>query len=70
MLVLRVTMGAGRSPGQKAALMERLSEAAARHLDVPLDQVRLVIHEVSPEHWGIGGKSLAVHQRRQEHRAP
>lgn len=70
MLVLRVTMGAGRTPEQKAALMEQLSEAAARHLDVPLNRVRLVIHEVSPEHWGIGGKSLAGQRREQEHRAP
>lgn len=70
MLILRVTMAEGRTAEQKAALMQRLSQAAARHLGVPLEEVRLVIYEVPKAHWGIGGRSLAEEQSRREKRAP
>lgn len=59
MLVLRVTMVEGRTAAQKAALIERLSAAAARHLGAPLEEVRLVIHEVPGANWGVGGRPLA-----------
>ncbi|MFO7172292.1 MAG: tautomerase family protein, partial [Bacillota bacterium] len=45
MLVLKLTLTEGRTAEQKAALLRRLSEAAARHLGVPLPAVRLVIYE-------------------------
>ncbi|HEY8346789.1 MAG TPA: 2-hydroxymuconate tautomerase family protein [Symbiobacteriaceae bacterium] len=70
MLVLRVTMLEGRTTEQKEALMARLSEAAARHLGAPLEEVRLVIHEVSVGHWGVGGKPLIPDAGRRENRAP
>ncbi|MGB9752352.1 MAG: 4-oxalocrotonate tautomerase [Roseiflexus castenholzii] len=59
MLVLRVTMVEGRTDEQRAALMHRLSECAARHFDKPLEEVRLVIYEIPKTHWGVGGRSLA-----------
>ena len=70
MLILRVTMVEGRTAEQKAALMQRLSLAASRHLGAPLEQVRLVIYEVPRAHWGIGGRSLAEVENGRENRAP
>jgi 4-oxalocrotonate tautomerase len=70
MHILRVTMAEGRTAEQKAALMQRLSHAAARHLGAPLAEVRLVIYQVPRAHWGIGGRSLAEEQSGRENRAP
>ncbi len=59
MLILRVTMVEGRTDEQRATLMRRLSECAARHFDIPPEEVRLVIYEIPKTHWGVGGRSLA-----------
>ena len=58
MLVMKVTMVEGRTPEQKAQLMERLTRAA-RHLGWPEEQVRLIIYEVPKAHWAIGGVPMA-----------
>ncbi|WP_448336737.1 tautomerase family protein [Chloroflexus aurantiacus] len=59
MLVLRITMLEGRSTEQKAELARALSAAAAAAFDVPLAEVRLIIQEVPPTHWTVGGLSMA-----------
>ena len=59
MLVVRVAMVEGRTAEQRATLMQRLSECAARHFDLPLEEVRLVIYEIPKTHGGVGGRSLA-----------
>jgi 4-oxalocrotonate tautomerase len=53
----------GRTPDQKEALIARLSEAAAAQLGFPLDEVRVVIYEVSKQEWGIAGRSVARQQK-------
>ncbi|ACL24924.1 tautomerase family protein [Chloroflexus aggregans] len=63
MMLLRITMLEGRSPEQKAALARELSIAAAEAFHVPLAEVRLVIHEVPPAHWTVGGQSMAELRR-------
>lgn len=64
MLVLKVTMVEGRTPEQKATLIRRLAEAAARHFDVPVDEVRTIIYEVSRQEWGVGTITLEERERR------
>lgn len=59
MLVVKLIMMEGRTSEQKEALIRRLSEAAAGELGCPLEEVRVVIYEVSKNEWGIGGKSVA-----------
>lgn len=49
----------GRTPEQKEALIQRLSEAAAGELGYPPEEIRMVIYEVSRQEWGMGGKSVA-----------
>ena len=63
MLVVKVTMIAGRTAEQKAELIRRLSDAAARPLDWPMDDVRVIIYEVSKDHWGIAGRSVTERER-------
>jgi 4-oxalocrotonate tautomerase len=58
-LVIKTTMMEGRTAEQKEALIRRISEAAAKELGWPLEEVRAVIYEVSKEDWGIAGSSAA-----------
>lgn len=59
MLVIKTTMMEGRTTEQKEALIRRLSETAADELGWPLEEVRMVIYEVSKNDWGIAGESVA-----------
>lgn len=63
MPIINVNLLAGRSNEVKAALIRRLTDAAVDTLDVPVEAVRVLLHEVPPEHWGAGGVSKAsAHQ--------
>lgn len=66
MLVVKVTMLEGRTLEQKEALIERLSAAAAKHLNWPLAEIRVVIYEVARSNWGIGGHSIAKREERNQ----
>lgn len=55
---LTVRMLAGRSSEQKRALVRDLTNAVSRNLNVEPDRVNVVIHEVEPGNWAIGGKLL------------
>ncbi len=63
MLILRLSMIAGRSEEQRADLLRCLSEAASHHLDFPLERIRMLIYEVPATNWGVGGISMAEKQR-------
>lgn len=63
MLVLKMTMMEGRTNEQKEALISRLSEAASERLGWPLQEVRMVIYEVSKNEWGIAGRSVADQEK-------
>ena len=63
MLVLKVTMVEGRTPEQKAELIRRLAEAAARHFGLLVEEVRTVIYEVGRDEWGIGTITMAERDR-------
>jgi 4-oxalocrotonate tautomerase len=60
MPMIQVTLVEGRSAERKHALIRELTEAAARTLEVPMDRVRVALHEVSPDNWGVGGVPYAV----------
>ncbi|HWL45373.1 MAG TPA: tautomerase family protein [Ilumatobacter sp.] len=49
----------GRPATQHQALIERTGPCVAELLGVPLGRVRVWIHEVPPDLWGIGGASAA-----------
>lgn len=52
----------GRDDEVLLELMSELSRATAGTLDVPIDSVRVVINEVPPKRWGVGG--VPIDQRR------
>ncbi len=58
MIFLKVTMMVGRTVEQKTRLMERLTEAAHRHLNEPREDVRVIIYDIPPTDWSVGGVPL------------
>lgn len=59
MPIITASILSGRTDSQKRALIRSLTDAAIRSLDVQPGQVRIIINEVAPEHWGVGGVSKA-----------
>jgi 4-oxalocrotonate tautomerase len=60
MPIIRIEMLQGRSPAIKAELIARITEAAVATLSVDPEQVRVLIYEVPPEHWAVGGQTKAA----------
>jgi 4-oxalocrotonate tautomerase len=55
MPLLQVSLIEGRTTEQKHELIAQLTETVVRVLDAPREAVRVIINEVPPEHWGVGG---------------
>ncbi|MDQ6693445.1 MAG: 4-oxalocrotonate tautomerase family protein [Chloroflexota bacterium] len=59
MPIVRIDLLEGRSLERKADLVRRVTEAVAISLEVPPAQVRVLLYEVPPEHWAVGGVLIA-----------
>lgn len=59
MPIINASILAGRTAEQKRALIRELAEGAQRALGVREEQVRVIITDVPPEHWGVGTRSKA-----------
>jgi len=57
--LVQVTMVEGRSPEQKRALLEKLTDAVVETLGAKRETVRVILYEVPKAHWGVGGVSKA-----------
>lgn len=55
MPLVRIDVLAGRPPELLEELIAAVSETVARTLDVPIERVRVLVNEVPPHLWGIGG---------------
>ena len=60
MPIVHIDLLAGRSPEMKAALLRRVTEAVTESLGVQRAQVRVLITEYLPEHWGVGGEAIVA----------
>lgn len=47
----------GRTEDQKKAVIEKVTAALVEAIDAPKENVRVWIHEVPKENWGIAGVS-------------
>lgn len=47
----------GRTPEQKRAVIEKVSQALVEATGAPIANVRVWIHEMPNENWGIAGVS-------------
>jgi 4-oxalocrotonate tautomerase len=46
----------GRSDAQKQAVIEKVSQALHEAVGAPLQNIRVLIHDVPAPQWGIAGK--------------
>lgn len=47
----------GRTDEQKRAVIEKVTQALVEALGAPKDNVRVWIHDMPKQNWGIGGKT-------------
>jgi 4-oxalocrotonate tautomerase len=47
----------GRSEEQKRAVIEKVTQALVEAVGAPVENVRVWIHDMPKENWGIAGKS-------------
>ena len=64
MPLVHVQMAEGRSPEQKRALLDAMTDAMVEHLGAPRDSVRVWITEFAATDFMAGGELLADKQRR------
>ena len=57
MPIANVMILEGRAPEDKQALIRAVTAAIVDSLRVKPESVRVIVQEVSPQHWGIGGVS-------------
>jgi 4-oxalocrotonate tautomerase len=57
MPIIHIHILEGRSREKKEALIRNLTETTAATLDAPPENVRVIIHEMRKQDYGIGGVS-------------
>jgi 4-oxalocrotonate tautomerase len=60
MPIIRIELIEGRTPELKQELIRSVTAAVATTLAVQPAQVRVLLYELPPEHWGVGGQSKAA----------
>jgi 4-oxalocrotonate tautomerase len=60
MPIIRIELIAGRAPELKEELIRRVTDAVTTTLAVQPAQVRVLLFELPPEHWAVGGQSKAA----------
>ena len=56
MPLVHIDMMKGRPPEKVASMITAVSEAIAHSLDAPLASVRVIVNEMEPHQYGVGGK--------------
>jgi 4-oxalocrotonate tautomerase len=57
MPIANIQILAGRPPEARQALIRSVTAAIVESLQVKPESVRVIVQEIPPEHWGIGGVS-------------
>jgi len=58
MPVAQINILEGRTDEQKETLIREVTDAIARSLGSPAENVRVIITEMPKQHFGIGGQSV------------
>ena len=56
MPILDITLLSGRTYEKKRRLIQEVTDATVRALDVPPDSVRVILREVHPSHFAVAGE--------------
>ena len=62
MPIVHIEMLQGRAPEVKNELIARVTDAVVTTLGVDLEQVRVLLYELPPEHWAVSGQTRATQQ--------
>ena len=62
MPIVRIELLLGRTPAIKEELIVRVTDAVVTTLGVDPEQVRVLLYELPPEHWAVGGQTKATQQ--------
>ena len=57
---VNVKITSGATPEQKAQLIERMTQVLVDVLGKNPASTHVVIEEISPDSWGVGGKTVAA----------
>lgn len=69
MPLVHIDLMEGRQPERIERMITEVSEAIARSLEAPIETVRIVINEMQPHQYGIGGRPWTIvreERRRQQ----
>ncbi len=68
MPLVHIDLMEGRPPDRIERMIAEVSEAIARSLDAPIETVRIVINELKPHQYGVGGLAwpAVLEARRQQ----
>jgi 4-oxalocrotonate tautomerase len=55
----------GRDAAKRHRLIEQVSAATSSALDIPVEKVTVIVHEMSPDNYGTGGVPQAVRNAQQ-----
>lgn len=74
MPIVHVDLVEGRSPERVEQMIREVSQAMATSLEVPIGSVRVIVNEMAPHQFGVGGRpwpEVAAERARQaEQREP
>lgn len=56
MPIANLTIISGRTPEQRRALMEKVTDAIEESLGAPRQAIRVIVQEVPAFHWSVGGE--------------
>ena len=62
MPIVRIELLQGRTTAIRNELITRVTDAVATTLGVDPEQVRVLLYELPPEHWAVGGQTKATQQ--------
>ena len=57
MPIVQISLMEGRTPAQKERLIAAVTDAVVAAIDAPRSNVRVLLNEMPPAHWGVGGQS-------------
>jgi 4-oxalocrotonate tautomerase len=60
MPLVQVSLIEGRTAEVVERLIAELTDTVVRVLDAPRESVRVILYDVPPERWGVGGVSKAA----------
>lgn len=59
MPLVEITLTRGRTPEQVAALGQAVTDAVEQSIGARRESIRVVLRECEPDHWFVGGESMA-----------